>query len=94
MAKFITLKQTYDTKPGKEVVENCHLELSLLVTKWDLFVLDNELLKYKRHTQNAVQLLLVALQIIRKKIFEDLHCQKYSGHLGRDRVCKSFKERF
>lgn len=30
LSKLITLKQTYDTKPGKEVVENCHLELSLL----------------------------------------------------------------
>lgn len=70
LSKFITLKQTYDTKPGKEIVENCHLELSLLVTKWDLFVLDNELLKYKWHTQNAVQLLLVALQIIRKKFLK------------------------
>lgn len=31
LSKFITLKQTYDTKPGKEVVENYHLELRLLV---------------------------------------------------------------
>lgn len=73
LSKFITLKQTYDTKPGKEVIENCYLELKLQVAKWDLFVLDNELLKYKWHKQDTVHLLLVAPQIIRKRIFEELH---------------------
>lgn len=49
----------------------------------------------KWHKQDNVHLLLVAPQIIRKRIFEELNCQKYSGHLlGRDRVCKSVKERF
>lgn len=49
----------------------------------------------KWHKQDNVHLLLVAPQIIRKRIFEELNCQKYSGHLlGRDRVCKFVKERF
>lgn len=48
----------------------------------------------KWHKQDTVHLLLVSPQIIRKRIFEELHCQTYSGHLGRNRVCKSVKERF
>lgn len=49
----------------------------------------------KWHKQDNVHLLLVAPQIIRKRIFEEFNCQKYSGHLlGRDRVCKFVQERF
>lgn len=62
------------------------------MAKWDLFVLDNELLKVTQ--TSSVHLLFVAPQIIRKRIFEELHCQTYSGQLGRDSFCKSVKERF
>lgn len=48
----------------------------------------------KWHKQDTVHLLLVAPQIIRKRIFEELHSQTYSGHLRRDSFCKSVNERF
>lgn len=40
----------------KKVVENCHLEPKLQVAKWDLFVLDNELLKVTqtRHCSSVI----------------------------------------
>lgn len=46
------------------------------------FVLDNELPKVTqtRHCLSVIS----SPQIIRKRIFEELHCQTYSGHLGRD----------
>ena len=87
IGKLVVLKNGHDDKPSRSDVR-CK-------TQWEILHLRNQLLYRKWIDKMGREIFqLVAPTEIRSRIFSELHGQKYSGHLGRDRTTSAVRNRF
>jgi len=89
------MKLDYENKPDRNEVNDLNNEGRILWIQWNLLEIQNGIL-YRRIDNKLGQNIrqLVAPQVIRDHIFEQLHNSRISGHFGRDKTLENVKRRF
>ena len=86
--------KVHNNKPDKETIRMLSPEMKTLVLHWDLLEVCNDIL-YKRFVSEKGDFLaIVAPETVRKRIFQELHVNRISGHFGRDRTVDLIQRRF
>ena len=92
---LVVLKSKHDDKTPWSDVWCKNSEVIGLWTQWEILHLRNQLLYWKWIDKMGREVFqLVASTEIRRRIFSELHGQKYAGHLGRDRTTRAVRNRF
>ena len=95
IGELVALKNEHDDKPPRSDVRCMNSEVIGLWTQWEILHLRNQLLYRKWIDKMGREIFqLVAPTEIRRRIFSELHGQKYAGHLGRDRTTSAVRNRF
>jgi len=81
-------------KPDKETIQNSNPQIKTLLLHWDLLQVEQCILYKKFVTEKGDNVALVVPDTVRKKIFEDLHTNRISGHFGRDKTIEAVRRRF
>ena len=95
ISELLVLKQEHRDKPPRADIRCKNSDTIGLWMQWEILHLKDELL-YRKWLDKAGREIdqLVAPQEIRRKIFTELHGQRYAGHLGRDRTTSAVRNRF
>lgn len=89
------LKAEYCEKPDKSKLLVLNNETIKLWQLWEVLEIHDNVLYFKSEASAVnVTFRLVAHEKIRSEVFVELHSQRYSGHLGRDRTLDAVKRRF
>lgn len=92
--QIMNLKENYSVKPPRNVVLDAAPDLKTYYGLWESLIVKNNMLYYRWIEPNDREtLLLIAPRQIRSKILHELHDNRTSGHLGRDRTIKAVKRR-
>ena len=96
LAEILTLRVESDQKPDRSQFSNFSETTKFLLSNWESLTVQNGVLCFQRQSENPAlnKVVMVAPSKIRKIIFENLHCKKTAGHLGRDKTIFSVQRRF
>ena len=96
LAEILTLRVESDQKPDRSQFSNFLETTKFLLSNWESLTVQNGVLCFQRQSENPAlnKVVMVAPSKIRKIIFENLHCKKTAGHLGRDKTIFSVQRRF
>lgn len=92
ISEILRLKHENSVKPDKSKLLYVHSDVINLWQSWEVLDVRDNLLYHKSFSKVGDPIMqLVAPEQIRAKIFENLHCQRYAGHFGRDRTIDAIK---
>ena len=95
ISEILALRMALQEKPPRTEIHSVHADVIRLWSQWELLLVKEGLLYRKWLNKFGREMLqLVAPREVRRTVFQELHAQRYAGHLGRDRTIAAVRNRF